>query len=52
MPGCKLLYIIQVKALPDIKDLGRYYIATMLLLIWPCTFLQPGCFCLATLLLW
>ena len=51
MPGCKLLYIIQVKGFS-----WPYLISKILVTYnysnyntasdWPCTFVQPGCFCL------
>ena len=48
MPGCKLLYIIQVKGFswPYLsKILVTYNYSYNAASDWPRTFLQPGCFC-------
>ena len=49
MSGCKLLYIIQVKGFtwPYLisKILVAYNYSYNAAYDWPCTFLQPGCFC-------
>ena len=51
IPGCKLLYVIQVKRFswPYLisKILVAYNYSYNAASDWPRTFLQPGCFCLA-----
>ena len=48
MPGCKLLYIIQVKGFSWLyvvsKILVAYNYSYNAVFDWPRTFLQPGCF--------
>ena len=45
MPGCKLLYIIQIIFLVP-KILVAYNYSYNAASDWPRTFSQPGCFCL------